>query len=166
MLALRQVSLRKALGCALLALAAGAASSPAFAQGRLEARYTASLAGIPVGKGSWTVDLNDTHYTATANGTTTGLLHAFTGGHGTTATHGTLQAGRPVSAVYASTIIASKKTDEVRITVANGNIKEFTIDPPQDNSPDRVPITEAHRLDVLDPMTASLLRAPGNGNPL
>lgn len=166
MLALRQVLLRQVLGCALLALAAGAASSPALAQGRLEAHYTASLAGIPVGKGSWVVDLNDTQYTASASGTTTGLLHAFTDGHGTNTTHGTLQAGRPVSAIYASTIIASKKTDEVHITIANGNIKEFTVDPPQDNAPERVPITEAHKRDVLDPMTASLLRVPGSGDPV
>ena len=166
MLALRQVLLRQALRCALLALAAGAASSPALAQGKLEARYTASLAGIPVGKGSWVVDVNDTQFAASASGTTTGLLHAFTGGQGTTATRGTLQAGRPVSAIYASTITASKKIDAVRITIANGYVMEFTVDPPQDNAPERVPITEAHRRDVLDPMTASLLRVPGNGNPV
>ena len=166
MLALRQVLLRQALRCALLALAAGAASSPALAQGKLEARYTASLAGIPVGKGSWVVDVNDTQFAASASGTTTGLLHAFTGGQGTTATRGTLQAGRPVSAIYASTITASKKIDAVRITIANGTVMEFTVDPPQDNAPERVPITEAHRRDVLDPMTASLLRVPGNGNPV
>ena len=166
MLALRQVLLRQVLGCALLACGRGRGVSPALAQGKLEARYTASLAGIPIGKGSWVVDINDTHYTAAASGTTTGLLHAFTGGHGTSATRGTLQAGRPVSAIFAATIIASKKTDEVRITIANGNVKDFTIDPPQDNAPERVPITEAHRHDVLDPMTASLLRVPGNGDPL
>lgn len=162
------LALQQALGCALLAfvsvLAAGAALSPALAQGKLEARYTASLAGIPIGKGSWVVDINGAHYAAAASGTTTGLLHAFTGGHGTTATRGTLQAGRPVSAIYASTIIASKKTDEVRITIANGNVKDFNVDPPQDNSPDRVPVTEAHLRDVFDPMTASLARVPGNGD--
>ncbi|MBI2714364.1 MAG: DUF3108 domain-containing protein [Rhizobiales bacterium] len=163
-ISLQQVLLRQVLGCALLALAAGAASSPALAQGKLEARYTASLAGIPVGKGSWLVDVNDTQYAASASGTTTGLLHAFTGGQGTTATRGTLQAGRPVSSIYASTIVASKKTDEVRITITNGNVKDFTVDPPQDNAPERVPLTEAHRRDVLDPMTASLLRVPGSGD--
>lgn len=160
------LALRQVLGCALLVLAAGAASSPALAQGKLEARYTVSLAGIPIGKGSWAVDVNDTQYAASANGTTTGLLHAFTGGQGTTSTRGTLLAGRSVSANFASTIIASNKIDEVRITIANGNVKEFTVDPPQDNLSERVPIIEAHRRDVLDPMTASLLRVPGNGDPV
>lgn len=158
--------LRQVLGCALLAMVLGAASSPASAQGKLEARYTASLAGIPVGKGTWVVDINDTHFSAAASGTTTGLLHALTDGHGNTATRGALQAGRPVSAIYASTITSSKKADDVRITIANGDIKDFTVDPPQDNAPERVPLTEAHMRDVLDPMTASLLRVPGSGEPL
>ncbi|MBI3702664.1 MAG: DUF3108 domain-containing protein [Rhizobiales bacterium] len=165
-LALRQVLLRRGLGCTLLALALGVASSQASAAGRLEARYTASLAGIPIGKGSWVVDINDTQYTATANGTTTGLLHAFTGGQGKASTRGTLLAGRPVTANFASTISASHRVDQVQITIVNGTVKEFTVDPPQDNLSERVPIAEAHRHDVLDPMTASLLFVPGNGNPL
>jgi len=143
---------------------AAAASVPASAQGKLEARYTASLAGIPIGKGSWAIDINDTHYTAAASGITIGLMRIFTGGQGTSATRGTLSAGRPTSSIYAGIITTSKKTDEVRITIANGNIKDFKVDPPQDTDPERVPITEAHQLGILDPMTASLLRVPGNGD--
>jgi len=143
-----------------------AAAAPAAAQSKLEAHYTASLAGIPIGKGSWTVDLTDNHYSAAASGTTTGLLHVFNDGHGNSSTRGTLQAGKPVSAIFASTIAAGKKTDEVRITIANGAVKDFSVEPPQDNPSERVPLTDEHRKDVLDPMTASLLRVPGNGDPL
>ena len=156
-------ALRRALGLALLTLAA---AGPACAQGKLEARYTASLAGIPIGKGDWLIEIADTHYSAVATGTTTGLMHLFTDGHGASNTHGTLQGGKWVSAIFASTIAAGKKTDQVRITIANGNVKDYTVDPPQDNAPERIPITEEHRKDVLDPMTASLLRAPGNGDPV
>ena len=38
-------------------------------------------------------------------------------------------------------------------------------DPPSVPNPDRVPVTEAHRRGVSDPMTASLMRVPGNGDP-
>jgi hypothetical protein len=34
------------------------------------------------------------------------------------------------------------------------------------DDPNRIPITEAHRHGVSDPMTGSLLRVPGTGNPL
>ncbi len=161
MLALRQV-----LKSVLLACIAGAAVTPALADSKLEANYVVSLAGIPIGKGSWQIDISETHYTAAATGTTTGLLHVFNDGHGNTSARGTLQGGKLTSAIFASTIIAGKKADEVRITIANGGVKDFSVEPPQDKAPERVPVTEAHRKDVLDPMSASLLRVPGNGDPL
>jgi len=136
------------------------------AQGKLDAHYTATLAGIPIGKGNWIIDITDTHYTASASGATTGLVRAFTGGQGNSAAQGTLHAGQPVSSTFSSTIAASHKTDEVHLTVANGVVTEVRVDPPLESGPDRVPITDASRKGVLDPMTASLLRAPGTGDPL
>src|SRR5258708_13364349 len=47
-----------------------------------------------------------------------------------------------------------------------GTVKEFGIDPVPPVDADRIPITEAHRRGVFDPMTASLLRVPGNGDPV
>ena len=138
----------------------------AHAQGKLDARYSASIAGIPIGKGTWVIDITDTHYTAAASGATTGLVRVFTGGEGTSTAEGTLQVGRPVSSVYASTITSSHKTDAVRLTVANGVVTESRVDPPLETEPERVPITDEHRKGVLDPMTASLMRTPGNGDPL
>ena len=162
MLALPQTLMRLALASILAAAAAG----PAFAQGKLDAQYSVTLAGIQIGKGSWLIDIADTQYTATANGTTTGLLRAFTGGRGDTAAHGTLQAGRTMSSIYSSTINTSKKSDETRLTIANGNVKEFTVDPPQDNNPERVPLTESHQHGVIDPMTGSLVHVGGTGDPV
>ncbi len=141
-----------------------AVTAPACAQGKLEAQYAASLAGIPIGNGSWTIEIGDTQFSAAATGATSGLLRAFTGGEGSTAARGTLNAGRPLSSVYAATISTRKKSDDIRITIANGTVKEFKLDPPQDDDPERVPLTEAHRQNVLDPMSASLLRVPGNGD--
>jgi Protein of unknown function (DUF3108) len=50
------------------------------------------------------------------------------------------------------------------MTLQNGNVKEYGIDPTPPVDPDRIPVTEAHRRGVYDPMTASLLRVPGNGD--
>jgi hypothetical protein len=163
-LALRQLVRGALLLSAALALDVGGALAPAWAQGKLEAQYTVTLAGIPIGKGSWVVDIADTHYTAAASGTTTGLMRAFTRGQGTSAARGTFNAGRPQASVYAASISTSRKVDEIRLTINNGNVKESNVDPPLDQSPDRVPLTEAHQRDILDPMTASLLRAPATGD--
>ncbi len=151
----------------MLAVAlAAAAPAAVHAQGKLDARYTATLAGVSIGKGSWVVDITDTQYMAAVSGVTTGLVRAFTGGQGTSAAHGTLQAGQPLSSIYVSTIVSSKKTDDIRLTVNNGSVKDSRLDPPLETDPDRVPITEEHQHGILDPMTASLLRTPGTGDPL
>jgi hypothetical protein len=68
--------------------------------------------------------------------------------------------------MYAATSFTPKNTDSIRITINNCNEKDFKIDPPQDEEPDRVPVTEAHQHNVLDPMTASLVRVPGSGEVL
>ncbi len=45
--------------CCAGALPAGWRRQAATAQGRLEAQYEATLAGIPVGKGTWTIEIGD-----------------------------------------------------------------------------------------------------------
>jgi Protein of unknown function (DUF3108) len=162
------LALRRHLRLVLMLAAVLAAAAPATvrAQGKLEALYSATLAGIPIGKGSWVVDITETKFMAAATGATTGLLRAFTGGQGTGSAHGTLQAGEPMSSIYASTIVTSKRSDDVRLTVANGVVTESRLDPPLETEPDRVPITDEHRKGIIDPMTASLIRAPGTGDAL
>src|SRR5574337_216720 len=81
--------LRRAAGglcaCALLSLVVPQVAS---AQGRLAARYEATLAGIPVGKGAWTIAIADDQFSAAASGGTAGLLRTFSGGSGTSAAQG------------------------------------------------------------------------------
>jgi hypothetical protein len=146
--------------CATLLSMTGA---PAWAQGKLEAQYQATLAGIPIGKGSWVIDIDGTRYKAAASGVTTGLMHVLTGGEGTSAVRGTITNGKMSSSTYAATIRSRSKTSEVRLVVDKGDVKDLKIDPPQDDSSERVPITKAHQVNVLDPMTASMVRVSGNG---
>jgi hypothetical protein len=136
----------------------------ALAQGNLEASYVATLAGVPIGKGSWSIDVADDQFTATANGATTGLLRVFASGQGSSAAHGGMSGGQPYASTYASSIVADNKTDQVRMLFSGGAVKEYLADPPTTPSPDRVPLTDAHRKGVFDPMTATLLRVPGNGD--
>ncbi len=52
------------------------------------------------------------------------------------------------------------------MVLANGNIREYGIEPTPPVDPDRIPVTEAHRHGVYDPMTGSMLRVPGTADPL
>ena len=140
--------------------------SSASADGRLEARYVASVASIPIGSGTWMIDVDENRYVAAASGSTTGLLRIFVGGQGTSAARGTIFGGKLMSSSYAATISTLDSSSAVRLTFADGDVKDSKVEPPIDQDPERVPLTRAHEQGVLDPMTATLLRMPGSGNPL
>ncbi|MGD0025947.1 MAG: DUF3108 domain-containing protein [Xanthobacteraceae bacterium] len=150
---------------AMAALAADA-SHLAAAQSRLEAEYVASLSGIPIGRGNWVVEISDKEYTAAASGTTTGLLRFFTGARGTGASRGSINGGQPVPMSYAATITDGRGVDDVRIALAGGNVKDYTVEPPVAPYPDRIPVNDADRRGVLDPMTSTLSRVGGSGDPV
>ena len=136
------------------------------AQGKLDARYTVTLAGLPIGRGAWVIDIGEDSFTASASGATSGLLQVFASGHGQSASRGSMVGGQPLPASFASHIVNDQKTDDVRMVISSGTVKEFRVDPPTVTGPDRVPVTEAHRRGIADPMTASLMRVPGHGDPL
>jgi len=163
---LGQRALRGVGSLGALSLMLAVAPDPAAAQGRLEAHYEATLAGIPVGKGAWTVDIGDDQFSAAASGGTMGLLNAIAGGSGTGASQGRVVNGALVSTGYTASTTTSKKTEAIHMTLANGNVKDFGIEPEPPVDPDRLPITEAHRHGVYDPMTGSMLRVAGTGDPL
>jgi Protein of unknown function (DUF3108) len=142
------------------------ATPSAFAQGRLDARYEATLAGIPVGKGAWTIDISEDAFSASAFGGTSGLLKAFASGSGTGAAQGRVVNGALVASNYSASTTTSKKTEAIRMLLANGTIKEYAIEPEPPVDPDRIPVTEAHRKGVFDPMTGAMLRVPGTSDPL
>jgi hypothetical protein len=151
-----------------LALVAGglclAAATPVSAQAKLDARYKATLAGLPIGEGTWIVDIGEKEYTAAVSGMTSGLLKIFTGGKGTGSVHGAVAGGQFTPANYAASINTHKKTEDIRVSLNGGKVKEYKIEPPQEPNDERVPITEAHRQGVTDPMTGALARSPGTGD--
>jgi len=157
--------LRRVLAtAALCALGVAGLAGGVSAQGRLDARYVVTLAGVPIGRGSWIIDISDEQYLAEATGRTTGLLRVFTSGEGSSTSRGRVTKGNFIPSSYAAQITTDKKTEVLRINLAGGNVKDYVIDPPTPSHPDRIPITDAHRRGVIDPMTGALARVPGNGD--
>jgi hypothetical protein len=150
-------------GCLLLT---APLAGPAYAQGRVDAQYEVTLAGIPIGKGAWVVDIGDDQYSARATGKTTGLITALSTGEGGGGAQGRVVKGQLVPSFYSVSMTTNKKNELLTITLANGNVKEFSIEPEPPINPERIPVTEAHKRGVFDPMTGSLLRVPGTGDPV
>jgi Protein of unknown function (DUF3108) len=159
-------SARWLLGLCGFAVMLGAGTPAAFAQGKLEAQYEATLAGIPVGRGAWNIEVTEDQFSASAVGGTAGFLKTFASGSGTGASQGRIVNGALVSTNYVASTTTSKKTEAIHMVLNNGTIKEFAIEPEPPVDPDRVPVTEAHKKGVFDPMTGSLLRVPGTADPL
>jgi hypothetical protein len=150
-------------GCLLLPLPF---AGTAHAQGRVDAQYEVTLAGIPIGRGAWVVDISDDQYSALASGKTIGLIAALSTGEGNGGAQGRVVKGQLVPSSYSVSMTTNKRSELLKIVLANGNVKEFTIEPEPPINADRIPVTEAHKRGVFDPMTGSLLRVPGTGDPV
>jgi hypothetical protein len=152
---------------ALGALMAAAVVGPGSAQTtRVEARFTAKLAGLPIGNGVWVLEVSEDQYSIAATGRSGGVLAAFASGEGTGAARGRIRAGQLLPANYNATISANKKSEEIRIALQNGVVRDVAIEPAQPDNPNRLPVTDAHKKGVMDPMTASLVRVAGTDDPL
>jgi len=151
---------------AVIAATAVDASHIAGAQGRLDAEYKATVAGFPVGHGNWVVEILDNSFTAAASGTTEGLMKFFTGARGTGTSRGTLTAKQLVPTNYTATIVDDRHVDEVHISLAGGNVTDYTAEPPLLPLPERIPVTDADRRGVVDPMTSALARVGGSSDPV
>src|SRR4051794_3442116 len=106
-----------------------ATANTGLAQGRLDARYAVSLSGVPVGKGAWVIDIAESQFTAAASGATSGLLRVFASGQGSGASRGVIVSGNPVPATFAASITTDKKTEEIRMTLGSGDVKEYAVTP-------------------------------------
>ena len=99
------------VGAAALALTiADAERGHALAQGKLDARYTVTLAGLPIGQGAWVIEIGDNCFTASASGATSGLLQVFASGHGQSASAG----ASPAGSSFLQLRIAHRHRPEVR----------------------------------------------------
>ncbi len=150
---------------AVLAFAALlAAASPAAADGKVEAKYDITLAGVSLGHAAVVIEVTADSYSASGSAQLTGVMRAVVSGHGTAAVRGNIVGGRIVPLSYSMWSESKKRTDEVRMAMAAGVVRETFANPIPGPAPDRVPLTDAHRVDVLDPMSAGFIVLEGTGD--
>lgn len=138
----------------LLPVFAGAAQ----AQTKFEARYGISFAGIPIGKGEWSVELRPDAYTMTASGSASGLITALISGEGSIGARGTIRDGKLSPSTFTSLLKREDEKSETRMTLDNGQVKQIApASEPADK--ERVPVTDAHRSGIVDPLSAMMISA-------
>ncbi|MEI2598415.1 hypothetical protein V8940_19780, partial [Acinetobacter pittii] len=85
------------------------------------------------------IEIGDDTFSASAQGGTAGLLKAFSGGSGSGTSQGRVVNGSLVAASYTATTTTSKKSETIRMVLANGGIKESSIEPEPPVDADRLP---------------------------
>ena len=132
------------------------AASPAHAQGKLKAHYTIAMTGVTVGEITWLVDVGDTLYSTSASGKASGVLSVLVNGEGAVAAQGSLAPGRLSPSSYTSTITDDDGAIKLQMSFADGAATE-TIAPQPPVYADRLPVTDADRRGIADPLSAVLI---------
>jgi len=157
---------RLALAAATLFLAAQATGAAAQTT-RLDAVYSVHLTGIPIGQGAVILDINQTGFAAAGTAKFTGLVRMISKGEGTSTVRGSFQANRVISSIFSTQSNTSDRNEKIEIVVENGFAKEFSVmPPPRDLDKNRVPLTQAARTNVVDPLSAGLMLVSGPGDAL
>lgn len=147
---------RIAVSAAALLLAAHATCATAQTT-RLDTAYAIYLTGLPVGRGSVTIDLSETGYVASGSAKTTGFIRLISKGDGSVSVRGTFQPNRMITSNFSGRYNSSRREQKIELSVVNGVAKEISISPPlPEKDKSRVPITNESRTNVVDPMSAML----------
>jgi hypothetical protein len=142
---------------ALIYLVAGVSGMSAQAQGRLKAHYTISMTGVPIGQIVWAVAIDDKRYTTSASGKASGVLSVLVNGEGSVVTRGMVVDGKLAPQDFTSNITDDDGNNELRMNFEGGDVKDLIgRELPQAG---RLPVTEADRRGVADPLTAMLMPA-------
>ncbi|WP_112661735.1 DUF3108 domain-containing protein [Microvirga flavescens] len=130
----------------------------------LKADYDVSLAGLSLGTADLSSTFEGPKYTMQLGVKLTGLAKMLTGGKGAGTASGAIAGAIPQPAAFAVTSRASGDQRTVRMGLTAGTVAAVEIVPPIDEKPDRVPVKEADKKSVVDPISALLMPALASGS--
>ena len=128
-------------------------------------RYSISLLGLPMGTAGYTAVLTPTSYKVDGSAKLTGLANLVSNSRGAAASSGAISGARTLPAAYANTATNPETTRTVRMGLSAGNVSAIDITPPFEDKPGRVPLTEASKKGIVDPLSAIVMAIPP-GQPL
>jgi hypothetical protein len=150
-----------------LSLGLGLFASGAQAE-TMHAHYRVSLIGLPIGVADASSSIDARHYRVDLNVKLTGIASLVSNLKMALASSGEVDDGAPSPLTYATTASNSRETRTLRMALASGSVRQVQYAPfwEEDHGPDHVPLTDAHRRDIIDPLSAFLVPVPGSENPV
>lgn len=143
-----------------LAFAALAAAALPARADTVGVQYALSLAGLPIGTATLNGSFDRDAYKVDVRAKLTGLAGMLTSGKGAGSSTGVLEKGKIEPSTYALISGGSSNTYTVRMALNAGAVGDIEITPPLDPKADRVPVLDAHKKGVVDPVSALLMPVP------
>lgn len=157
------------LALALLPLSANSGEKPADGPGEawptsVQAKYRLRYNGIDVGHLNINSDTAGNSYSLSGSGKVSVLFGAIIWS-GSSTVSGTIEDGTPAPATYAFDWRNNKKRGTVNIGFKDRIATEVAVKPPQRARPDLVPLTQADKAGVLDPVSAIMMLTKADNRP-
>jgi Protein of unknown function (DUF3108) len=143
-------------------VAASACGAATASSETLIAHYSVKLIGLPLGTASVAGRFDGASYHVEAAAKLTGVASLVANSKGAATASGTFVQGRVAPNGYATTSSNSKITRTIRIGMNAGVVRGEEISPPFDEAPGRIPVTEAQKRNIIDPLSALVMPVKGS----
>ena len=128
-------------------------------------RYNVALLGLSLGVATLNGTVTADGYRLDVGAKLTGLASIMGRSSGAATARGSIVNGKLSPATYATTAANSKETRTVRMAITGGAVSGLDISPPFETKPDRIPLSEANKRNIVDPLSAIVMAVP-QGQPL
>ncbi len=157
---LRNWAIRTSLPLAILGSLGVEAVADTF-----RATYGLSIIGLSIGNAYAKANLQPNAYQIDIGVKLGGVAALVSNAKGAAAASGTMSNNDILPSAYANTSANSNETRTVRMALEAGNVKAQEISPPFPDPQERVPVTDAMKKRIVDPVSGLLMRVP-DGQPL
>lgn len=144
---------------ALFAPATGATAGQTVKYGGI---YDVSVSGFRFASATLSLILRDNAYSAKLNMHSAGLGRLFSSGRGEAESSGWVRGSRVFPSHYYLDSSGGRIHTNVNMALSRGRIRKLAVSPPLKKLPDRIPVTKAHKRNVLDPLSAILMPVKGD----
>eukprot|EP01037_Dinobryon_pediforme_P013579 gene13579-13699_t len=128
----------------------------------VQIKYSVSLSILPIGAGYLTGTINPDSYKVEAGVKLTGIASMVASSRGVATATGSISGSHSSPGTYATTASNSKISRTIRMAMSGSTVGALDINPPFDEVPDRVPLTDANKRNIIDPLGAIIIPFSGD----
>jgi len=147
------------LACLMLGAFSAAAAA---ASATITASYSIAIAGIPVGKAQATSRFQGSTYSLSLTGSTSGVSRIFSDTSAKIESSGQVNGKQMLASRYTMETTENGSIAHVAVRLSSGSVLTVAAVPPLPNRPGRIPVSEAHLQNIVDPISALIFPSGGS----